>query len=167
MAEGFRLELGFNSSMALLPWEAVDSYTSQCWYKHLAEWIHYCNKLAAIIEFIEDITFMKIERNNDKFLMQEFIDAGIDRNDLKLINRIRMSIKAITISDISTADGKNISYNAWNGIESNGLQNQLDWPREPPLFTRTQLLKWQNALYLTFCVEHSNSNMRLLKDRYK
>ena len=80
--------------MALLPWEAVDSYTSQCWYKHLAEWMHYCNKAAPIIEIVEDTTFMEIERNNDRFLMQEFIDAGIDRNGLKIINLIRMSIKA-------------------------------------------------------------------------
>ena len=83
--------------------------------------MHYCNKAAPIIEVIEDATFMEIEQNNDRFLMQEFIDAGINKNDLKIINLIRMSIKAITIADIATADRKTILYNAWHGIESNGL----------------------------------------------
>ena len=41
--------------MALLPWEAVDSYTSQCWYKHLAGWMHYCSKAAPIIEIVESL----------------------------------------------------------------------------------------------------------------
>ena len=70
--------------------------------------------------------------------MEEFIAAGVSRDHLKIINYIRMHLKAITLADIATPNGRRITFDAWNVIGSNNLRVEYDWPRSPPSFTQRQ-----------------------------
>ena len=99
-----------------------------------------CVKINRInrLEICEDIAPINKQRQNDSFIMEAFIEAKISTNNLFILNIIRMFLKAVTVSDIATSDGKSISYNAWNLIESNKLREDLDWPRHPPVFTQAQ-----------------------------
>ena len=64
---------------------------------------------------------------------------------------MRLSIRAITLSDICTAESSKITKEAWNLTGSNGLREDLEgWPRSPPKFTKQQKKKWQNALWTVF-----------------
>ena len=69
--------------------------------------------------------------------MEGFLSENFE--DLNILNIMRMSIKAISLSDICTTDGKFFTYNAWNLIGSNGLREDYDWPRNPGKFTDAQI----------------------------
>ena len=97
-------------------------------------------------------------RENDSFIMTAFINANIPSKKLEILNIMRLHLKAFTVSDIATSDGKNISYNSWNFININGLRDGMDWPRSPPIFTTQQKDIWREALKKTFCNENANTN---------
>lgn len=78
------------------------------------------------LEICEDITPIHKQRKSDSFIMEAFTEAKITTNDLYILNIIRIYLKAVTVPDIETSDGKIISYNAWNSIESNNLREDLD-----------------------------------------
>ena len=119
------------------------------WYKESADFIHHFNKRKLPtnrrpgetvsskkrIEIKEKIATIPIQRVNDKFIMNEFIKAKFSKSQLKILNIMRMYLQAFTLSDISSADGKSITYNSWNMISSNGVRSKFDWPRNPPDFT--------------------------------
>ena len=75
---------------------------------------------------------------------------------------MRMSIKALTLADIATVDGKYIASQSWNLIHSNNLREKYKWPRKPQKFQDHQIEIWRNALRQTFCEQHP----RNLKIRY-
>lgn len=66
-----------------------------------------------------------------------------------------MHLKAITLADIATPNGRRITFDAWNVIGSNNLCSGYDWPRNPPSFTQRQKEIWQQALHKTFSVPNS------------
>ena len=99
--------------------------------------------------------------------MEAFIDAKIPTNKLYILNIIRMFLKAVTVSDIATSDGKSISYNAWNLIENNKLREDFDWPRQPPEFTQNQKNLWKASLRQALCDPSSLENDRKLLYRYQ
>jgi hypothetical protein len=55
-------------------------------------------------------------------------DNGYRGKELRILNQIRQSIHAFTLSDIVTADGKQITIQAWQASGSNGLRRDKEWP---------------------------------------
>ena len=94
--------------------------------------------------------------------MREFIEAKVADNRLELLNIMRSSIKATTLSDIFTAEGRSITFQAWTLASSNDLREDYDWPRVPTKFNEAQLKIWQQALAQTFLQPHANNNDRKL-----
>ena len=85
------------------------------------------NKLKLFVS--KNIVKLKPLRENDHFIMEEFVKAGV--NDLYILNIMRLSIRAITLSDICTAESSRITKEAWNLTGSNGLREDLEgWPRK-------------------------------------
>ena len=129
-------------------------YITDSWYKCIVDFVHKLNKRhlpknkrngeeisrTKRLEISEDIAPIPKQRNNDSFIMAVFLTAKIPKIDLHILNIMRMHVKAATVSDIATSDGKFISYNAWNLIGSNNLREDLDWPRQLPEFTRSQII---------------------------
>ena len=67
---------------------------------------------------------------------------------LRSINRCRIFLKALTIADITSADGKTIRKNVWEGkanVDKHLARHQLQWPqqRQP---SRTDWQHWRAAL---------------------
>ena len=128
------------------------------------------NDPAERVELIEDTPLMPSLRINDSYIMKEFLDAGVKDNELKILNYMRMSIKAVTISDIATPNGRRITFDAWNLIGSNKLRSEYDWPRRPPNltnlstnFTEQQKDIWRNDLHKTFGVPHSGNQCKTIR----
>ena len=153
-ALGFRLDIGYNAEIAQLQWKKVKRYVSKCWHYYLADFMHECNLKRAAqqplrLELKENILKLKLLKENDSFIMEEFVAAGV--NDLYMLNIMRLSIKAITLSDICTAESSKITKEAWNLTGSNGLREDLEgWPRNPPKFTKKQKKTWKDALWKVF-----------------
>ena len=74
-----------------------------------------------------------------------------------------MHLKAVTSSDIASADGHSIAFNSWMAIKGNGLRENINWPQEPPIFSTAQVTKWQFALSKAFGVPHAHNSSRILR----
>lgn len=101
---------------------------------------------------------MSLLQKNDCMIIQEFIEAKVADNNLELLNIMHPSIKAITLSDSCTAEGRTTTFQAWTLTSSNELREDYDWPRVPTKFSEAQIKIWQQALAKTFLQPHASNN---------
>ena len=72
------------------------------------------------------------------------MENGILGWDLKQLNYVRKFLKVITLSDISTSDGKKLAHEAYiAGQCGNGLRNDLKWPYVPSILPRPFNAFWE------------------------
>ena len=118
-AKSFIQDLGFSFDIADIQWERTKNYTSQAWYEYLVEFINECNKETKqyqhhCIEIKENLPKLPLLRVNDRYIMKEFVESKVIKDgDLRLLNIIRMSIKAVTLSDICNLEGTKITSRSW------------------------------------------------------
>ena len=67
------------------------------------------------------------QQNNDYFILEDFIKAGIEGDTLSELNRCLLSLNATCRSNIYTGNGKAISINDLQGKE-NWILDQYIWP---------------------------------------
>ena len=63
--------------------------------------------------------------------MKAFVDGGFRNAGLKALNFVRKFLQAVTLADISTANDKRISFQAYASVVINGLRKDLLWPKVP------------------------------------
>ena len=74
---------------------------------------------------------LKPKRQKDVCLIDAFVEAGYETDELETLRDCRMHLRANFVSDISTACGSRITRAAWKGKKnSNRSQNSLD--QHPP-----------------------------------
>ena len=157
VAEAFRVELGVPFTLGSVPSYRYGKYIPNCWYKSLWEFAQ-----SQPIEIIEDFPTIPTLRKKDQFLMECFMTSGYSGADLKKLNYVRKYLKAVTLSDISTCDGKKVSHESFLATCSNGLRNDLDWPRVPSILPRSFITLWQRALCEIFIIPYATANNRTL-----
>ena len=113
---------------------------------------------------VDNCELIPLFRQNDQFIMEGFLSKNFE--DLDILNLMRMSIKAMSVSDIFTTDGKFFTYNSWNLIGSNGLREDYNWTRNPGKFNNAQISLWQRALKKTFGCSHVNQSNREVHSEY-
>lgn len=110
--EAHQLETGTSFSLFQQSYEntailATDTWLKRVWYK--------LENLDIHLEFeTQELEFC---RDNDRLLMDVFIDLEVDQQTLLWLNWCRQYLHATTLSDIVSADGKTITPEAWNGLE--------------------------------------------------
>ena len=77
------------------------------WYKSL--WKFMSTPLYKL-DIMEDYKDVPLLRKKDEYLMMAFVKGDFRNADLKVLNYVRKFLKAITLADISTADGSRISF---------------------------------------------------------
>ena len=70
----------------------------------------------------------RIQRKYDSFIM-EHISEGFKEKEAKHINRCRMYMRAIAVSDITTPDGKEIDRGALRGIRNVSFESVYNWSK--------------------------------------
>ena len=68
------------------------------------------------------------QRVNDVNLMDTFIQQGYKKTQLASLNRCRMYLKVIWLSDITSVDGKSIEPTKYKGIDHSNYQSRYSWP---------------------------------------
>ena len=63
--------------------------------------------------------------------MTKFVKVGYSNKSLRRLNHVWKHLQVVSLADISTIDGKSISWMAYLGADGNGLQLDLDWPAAP------------------------------------
>ena len=61
------------------------------------------------LDITEDYDNIPLIRQKDEYLMIVFVKGGFRNADLKALNFVRKFLQAVTLADISTADGTRIS----------------------------------------------------------
>jgi hypothetical protein len=93
---------------ATINWKVVKEYLTPAWYGGLFDFI-----TKHPIEIIEDYPQLPLLRQKDQCIMQGFINAGFQKQDLNILNFMRMSIRAVSVADIASATGKTINHLSW------------------------------------------------------
>ena len=132
-------------------------YMTDCWYSRLIKATHH-----SPLHIEDNIHELDLLRVNDEFLMQRFKDIGYKGTSLRILNHLRMHLHAITLADITTADGKRISISAWTLQAGNCLREKFNWPRTASEFPAAWTQLWKEALRQTFIQPSRNPNDRIL-----
>jgi hypothetical protein len=82
--------------------------------------------------------------------MEEFIKANVDGNELKQLNECRMFLNVDTLSDIATANGSEITINAWEGQKEDRGGSQYQWPRTQRALSAEHWKLWRRTLTQMF-----------------
>jgi hypothetical protein len=84
------------------------------------------------LEFTNSWNFRTIARDHDVFLMDVFRRSGrwCD-SDMRDLNAVQLHLQVATLSDICTADGKRINFEAFQATPSTTRTSPLLWIRQP------------------------------------
>ena len=99
------------------------------WYKNL--WRFMSNPLFNL-DITKDYNDISMLCKKNEYLMKAFVDDGFRNEELQALNFVRKFFQAVTLADISTVDGKRIDFQAYAGVVSNGLREDLLWPEVLP-----------------------------------
>ena len=104
-AESFILELGYPVTLGNLNYQVANNYLTPSWYRNLAKFVS-----SQVLDVKGKFKQLELLQQSDKFLMLSFIEQGY-RKELLLLNKMRMSIQAISLANIVTSNGFKISQN--------------------------------------------------------
>jgi hypothetical protein len=71
-----------------------------------------------------------LSRANDQLLIPLFHEQGIRDDQLQRLNRCRLFLQVLTISDITTGCGTKITKAAWNGVRDTTRTSSYQWPSQ-------------------------------------
>ena len=147
--EFLQLELGTAGNPLALNFQDWSKCAVPTWCTSL--W-SFCSRYSVALS--SPIPAIPILRAGDSFLMAAFWSAGI-RNPTALarLNACRMFLRAFTLADITSVDGRYILLDAWTGSGPCSRRPHLEWwPRSPPT-SALAWHEWREALMSTFGVE--------------
>ena len=155
--EILKLELGMFQPLTSVPFEDFHPLATDCWMKTL--W-HSCQLFDMELE--EPTPDLGPRRLRDRALMEVFYTLGhYTGQDLAMLNECRSFLQAVSISDIASADGTRIHFDAYSGIAPSSNQGSFHWPRQPSQLSTAHWTLWQQALEK--CVIDSGSTTKRLR----
>jgi hypothetical protein len=112
--------------------------TNNTWYKNVWELVHYFR-----IRLVFHIDYpLKPVRQGDKSLMSEFMQIGYRRDNLLLLNTMKMHKKVIHLSVIVMCDGKTIMSKMLTDLP--GQASVHKFPTQKP--TKVDKTLWETAI---------------------
>jgi len=90
------------------------------------------------------------QREGDKFIMEEIIKQGYDKNKLIRLNKCRTYLQVITLADISNGEGNKISKNFLDGKRDPARRSKFKWSElSRPTFNAWK--EWVDVINTVFC----------------
>jgi hypothetical protein len=83
-------------------------------------------------------------RCGDKFLMLVLLERGYSREIARRLNRVRIHMQVIFLSDVLTVLGNRINTTALQIFPRTNKTSMLNWPKEEP--TPVDMILWKEAL---------------------
>ena len=159
--ETAQLEIGIGRSLFQLDYNTYEFLLTDCWIKHIWKFIQ-CNNILLIDRYT---SFPTPQRENDLFLMEVFVNEGFPRHKLVKINKCRLYLGVLTLSDIMNGYGTGFTSAYKCDIDPTRI-SLYRWPRQ----TRpgSQCIKmWKSALRHTFGMRNGSTTYRLGKWFYR
>jgi hypothetical protein len=122
--EELQLEIGVSKSFLAYSYDDYGSMATRSW-------------IASTWKFLSDsdITmidpFLKPEKacEDDSFLMESFVEFGFRGSELRHLNDCRMHLHALRVSDVCTADGRQLTDDAMEVQPDPHRSSPYSWPR--------------------------------------
>ena len=125
--EGHQLELGTDTAIFDLDFATFGFLATDSIIKHTWEMLSTCG---LHIDTTHKLPWLC--RQHDSFLMEEIISkASYNEKELTAINRCRMHLNVITVSDITDGDGLQISAEMYMGNRDPDRVSNWRWPVAP------------------------------------
>ena len=130
--------------------------------------VHWRLPRTQVLDVRGNFSQLQLLQQSDRFIMLSFIKQGYKKTEVTVLNHMQISIKVISLADIVTSNGFEISQNTFLLLSSNGLKEEgFEWPNAPPKLTKKQMECWQKALQVTFAVSHPILSERNLKPSHR
>ena len=143
--EAAKLEVGLGSTLFQSNFQQFGKLATDCWIVHSWKFMHDFS-----IDLIEGTPALPLRRIGDRYLTSSFYSHSFKGRELLRLNRCRLFLQVTTLADISAADGKFITHDAWHGRLDATRPSYYSWPNQGDPTTRDWAL-WRRALSLTFC----------------
>ena len=155
--EAASIEIGIGRNLFELNYDLYSHLLTDCWIKNIWKYSHEHNIV------IKENTTIKpfLRRENDLFLMELFTDHGFTKTELQHINRCRLFVQAMTVSDIFDGYGNKYEKNSFNCIKDEYDVSPYIWPRQtaPCCFS---IRLWKKAIKQCFPRDHNNNTLYTL-----
>ena len=152
--EATKLEIGCEGSVLLKSYDELGSLATSTWLTHT--WKFLSENHMGIEDTVPEL---ELQREGDQYLIRVFQKAGYQGMVLRRLNRCRMFLQVVTVSDIATGCGRFVSTSGWAGKLDTTRSVRYDWPAQgEPCATDWDL--WRNALQVALC-----SRQRVLQRR--
>jgi hypothetical protein len=102
-----------------------------------------------------------LSRANDQLLIPLFHEKGIRADKLQRVNRCRLFLQVLTISDITTGCGTKITKAAWNGTRDTTRTSRYQWPSQGQPTVQDWAL-WRTCLTKALSLQSANRLIRPL-----
>ena len=152
--EAALVEIGIGRNLFTLDFNLYKPLLTDCWIKHIWKYAH--DNSITIKENITTKPYLR--REHDLFLMEIFAEHGFSEKELHHINRCRLHIRAMTVTDIFDGYGNRYDKNSFNCIRNVSETSPYVWPKQPrpgPLSRRL----WKKAIKT--CFPRNEDNMTI------
>ena len=154
--EAHKLELGVGGSLFTKDYNMFTSYmTKDTWcantWKFLWEYR---------IRVEERTPSLRLQREGDAFLMEAFIEAGYQGEELAQLNRCRMFLQVVTVADISSGDGTKLLRSTKHKRTDSPSARRYQWPGQGPP-SQQAWTTWETAI--SKCLLQQNSKRTCLR----
>jgi len=126
-------------------YKKFSSLLEESWLKHMWRFLHDEQlKIKGWPHIIQK------QREHDEFIIPAFVKYGVSIGDLKVLNKCRNYLQVMSVSDITTGDGKTIAKNYMDGRKDTSRRSNFEWRDEPrPGFNAWRL--WAETIRSVFC----------------
>jgi hypothetical protein len=120
-------------------------YISSTWITSVRQFLYQHNIRVTLSEILR----IRYSCKNDQCIMKPEALARYTPTQQRHINLVRLYIQALTLSDISTADGTMIREDSLNGVRAPGQRIRTHWPRQE-MPTPSQRRLWKKYIVSNF-----------------
>ena len=162
-AENLCIESGISGDPYHIKADEVTWTTDKTWIQNsIGNMQRYSIQLDSHIKGLKEWT------SNDGFIMEEALRYIKDKKSRAQFNKVRMYVKAATLSDALTADGKHIARDIYNADEQRlsvtPSSTAYIWPTVPKP-SRKEINIWQTTLQLIFSANQEDLKVQTAVDR--
>ena len=120
------VETGLPGDIFAWKYASWDKMVTKSWIQHTWK---FCSE-NGLTNHAPTTHALKLRRENDEFKMPKAVQNGFQDSQLARINRCRMFLRVVTISDIATMAGDEIRAAITNGTRDNLPPVNITWPNQ-------------------------------------
>ena len=153
--EAAQLEVGIGRDLFSLDFDQCGHLMTETWIKNLWQFSHEFH----IKVINRTINLPLPQREGDVFLMEAFIEQGYTNTQLQILNRCRLYLGVMLLSEVMTGSGDSFTEHYLCQREPQP-RNRYNWPRQPyPTLAMRKL--WKKALKKTFGLRAGKTSYKI------